>query len=231
MAWSKESISKRTLTRWGFHNFEERFWAKVKKLSDMDCWEWTACKNKKGYGALVRDGKGRIASRESWMLANGPIPKGLCVLHRCDNPPCVNPSHLFLGTAKDNALDALQKGRLVVPKGEQHWKCRLSIKQVIKIRNEFAGTATSFSALARRLRLNPSIVARVVRGESWKHVPNPHIIPPKLDIKKKLIAKQVKAIKRLISSKRTSLTDIAEKYRVDISTISCIKRGITWKAL
>src|SRR3990172_4237019 len=92
------------------------FWAKVNKSDG--CWTWTASKRKFGYGAFVwADSEGRIiqgrAHRFSYELHHGPIPLGICVLHKCDNPACVRPSHLFLGTRADNNFDMLSKGRHV----------------------------------------------------------------------------------------------------------------------
>lgn len=89
----------------------ERFWPRVDKAvgqgPDGTCWEWTASRNGDGYGFSNHT----MAHRVSWEIHNGSIPNGLCVLHRCDNPPCVNPAHLFLGTKKDNAADMSAKGR------------------------------------------------------------------------------------------------------------------------
>jgi hypothetical protein len=76
------------------------------------CWEWTGCQDANGYGRFCLKGQRRLASRVSWMLHNGAIPEGLFVCHKCDNPPCVNPAHLFLGTAKDNMQDCKRKGRM-----------------------------------------------------------------------------------------------------------------------
>lgn len=86
-----------------------RFWSKVDK--GPGCWTWTGATQNYGYGAVTIHGLTRRAHRVSWELAHGPIPDGLHVCHRCDNPPCVNPDHLFLGTAQDNVDDKDAKGR------------------------------------------------------------------------------------------------------------------------
>jgi hypothetical protein len=90
----------------------ERFWGKVRK--GAGCWVWTGSRIPKGYGKIQLGRRGtspRFAHRISWELHFGPIPQGLWVLHKCDNPSCVKPSHLFLGTAKDNTSDMMAKGR------------------------------------------------------------------------------------------------------------------------
>lgn len=91
---------------------EPRFWPKVDQTGGPDaCWPWMACRNRHGYGKVGVGGISVTAHRAVWELANGPIPAGLHVLHRCDNPPCVNPAHLFLGTNADNVEDKVRKGR------------------------------------------------------------------------------------------------------------------------
>lgn len=93
-----------------------RFWEKVSKrgpiIMDSSCWEWTAYRLPHGYGLFDR----RLAHRISWELSRGPIPEGLCVCHKCDHPPCVNPDHLFVGTMADNMRDRSTKGRFPGPK-------------------------------------------------------------------------------------------------------------------
>ncbi len=86
-----------------------RFWSKVNKTDN--CWNWLACKTKDGYGRIFIKDKVLLAHRVSWAIHDGQIPKGLQVLHRCDNPSCVNPAHLFLGTVSDNMRDSVAKGR------------------------------------------------------------------------------------------------------------------------
>lgn len=99
---------------------EQRFWARVKKTST--CWLWTGAKIPDGYGSIWVEGKPTAAHRISWEIHHGKIPNGMCVLHDCpggDNPACVNPKHLFLGTKQDNAIDREKKGRGVDTSGEK----------------------------------------------------------------------------------------------------------------
>lgn len=105
-----------------------RFWSRVREVvpkSNVNCWEWTGIIGTDGYGIAKVDGLSIGAHRLSWTMNRGDIPTGLCVLHRCDNPTCVRPSHLFLGTKSDNSRDALAKGRLNIParnRGKTHCK-------------------------------------------------------------------------------------------------------------
>src|SRR5690606_6747221 len=90
-----------------------RFWTKVDKRASDECWPWIAASDNKGYGRIRVNGKLWMASRLSVFLATGELPPlGMDVCHKCDNPPCVNPAHLFVGSRSENMLDASEKGRL-----------------------------------------------------------------------------------------------------------------------
>jgi hypothetical protein len=94
---------------WKTTTQEQRFDARVRKSED--CWIYEGARTRFGHGSVQWNGKKTTAHRAMWMQTNGPIPEGLCVLHRCDNPPCVRPDHLFLGTKRDNTADMWSKGR------------------------------------------------------------------------------------------------------------------------
>ena len=111
---------------------QERFEAKFTKFED--CWEWEACKNDSGYGMFNFSGQTRKAHRVAYQFYVGEIPEGMCVCHQCDNPGCVNPAHLFLGTPKDNLDDMYRKGRQRIPLGENRAFAKLTSAQVKEIR-------------------------------------------------------------------------------------------------
>lgn len=156
-----------------------RFWSKVAILESDECWEWQACKTKKGYGHF---GIGRMlvrAHRVAWALVcgNGDFPIEH-VLHRCDNPPCCNPRHLFLGSSADNTADMLRKGRGKSPPrmiGEAHVEARLTEAQVVTMRFRRAAGETTL-ALAREFRVSHSLVSTICIGKTWKHAGGPRVL-------------------------------------------------------
>lgn len=138
-----------------------RFWDKVEKPSD--CWLWQSSITAKGYGDFHLNGKTVLAHRFAWMLANGPIPGDLCVLHHCDTPLCVNPAHLFLGTHMDNMQDMRKKNRTGRPLGENHWASKVTEEQIEEMRSMYESGQTQRS-IAEIYRLHPATVSRMVRG-------------------------------------------------------------------
>ncbi len=128
----KKKAKQLKVSYFGFLNDQQRFWEYVDKKSDVECWHWTGCCTGRGYGQIKINMKMIYTHRFSWQIHFGEIPKDLCVLHKCDNPICVNPKHLFLGTQEDNIFDMHQKDRQA--KGENHGQHKLTVKQVEQIR-------------------------------------------------------------------------------------------------
>lgn len=143
----------------------ERFWPKVNRSTASACWEWTAGTNRWGYGRLNVDAKRgpQLAHRISWELANGPIPDGLCVLHRCDNAPCVNPRHLYLGTPADNWQDCMARGRDVHVRGDANGKTKVTDVDLTRIR-VLADAGLTQTAIAQQFRIHNSHVSRILSG-------------------------------------------------------------------
>lgn len=132
----------------------------VYTVSEAGCWIWSGKTDKHGYGQL----RGRGAHRASYALAHGPIPAGLSVCHRCDNPPCINPGHLFLGTTADNCRDRSAKGR----NGRGGGKLSLSIAKDIR------ASHLPIAELAEHFSVHPVTIARILRGDIWREKSKPH---------------------------------------------------------
>ena len=141
---------------------EERFWEKVNKTPR--CWLWTAHGNDKGYGMFWVKDRNEFAQRVSWRLRFGEFNRELRVLHRCDNPACVRPDHLFLGTPTDNMLDRDRKGRQA--KGERNGNRKLTEAKVRAIRR----STRSAMALARQYGIDVTHVWNIVKRRQWRHI-------------------------------------------------------------
>lgn len=157
---------------------QDRFWDKVDKSED--CWIWIAGSyNQGGYGAFGVRGRSQLAHRVSWVLTYGSIPIGALVLHHCDNPPCVRPDHLFLGTRAMNNRDRQAKGRSAIgdrhgfrvhpersAKGMQNARSKLTTIQVRTIRG-LIDEGFSLSWIARGFRVSHSTIGAIRDGRSW----------------------------------------------------------------
>ena len=158
----------------------ERFWAGVQKSDG--CWTWTRSRFPQGYGQIKTPKGGRGAHRVSWMLHFGDIPDGLYVCHHCDNPRCVRPDHLFLGTARDNSLDMHAKGRAKFSTGDDHYlrkhpekalrgetnpQARLTADKVRFIRNAWKNRSASARQLADETGITPAHVHQIVNRRRW----------------------------------------------------------------
>ena len=158
------------------------FWPKVEVGGPDDCWPWKLSRWKRGYGYLRRGGKALTASRVAWELTHGPIPSNAdgskrWVLHRCDNPPCCNPAHLFLGDAQINVDDMIAKGRAWFSPGapgrtHEGWvngASKLTSDGVRSIRKRHAEGVTQ-TALAKEHGVTQVTVSKIVARKSWAHI-------------------------------------------------------------
>ena len=151
----------------------DRFLRHVNKTNT--CWLWTACKNKAGYGNVGVDRKIKLAHRVAHELFIGPIPKDLCVCHKCDNTSCVNPSHLFTGTQNDNNQDCIQKGRASDPrncshKGEKNSHAILTANNVKEIRQLYSTGRFLQKDLAKRFAVSKSRISYITTKKQWTHI-------------------------------------------------------------
>lgn len=155
---------------------EMKFWKYVQKSED-GCWLWIGARTGQGYGSLSVGYPERIhvpAHRLSYELNVGPIPDGLWVLHACDNPPCVRPDHLFLGSCQDNVDDKCAKGRQAHAggwnPGEKHGMAKLTEQIVRAMRHDRNVLKLSQPAIAMKYGVSLSQTNRIVRGLGWKHL-------------------------------------------------------------
>ena len=141
------------------------------------CWIWTGCKKRFGYGTMTigsrKDGTRAtiMTHRASYMVFKGEIPKGMCVLHKCDNPSCVNPDHLWLGTRQDNVDDRERKGRNNPPRGEAHPKSPFTWNDIYRIR-KIRQEGKTLRGIAREYGVHHTSIMAICSFESWK-LPEP----------------------------------------------------------
>lgn len=148
---------------------KERFFQKVLKTDY--CWVWLASKNNIGYGKMKVDGSIIKAHRLSWIIHTGQIiSKTDFICHKCDNPRCVNPQHLFLGNAKTNMNDCSMKGRTYRPIGSKNVKCILSEHDVVTIRSIYTGKKGDQKNIAKMFGVNSRTICNIINRVTWKHI-------------------------------------------------------------
>lgn len=209
------------------------------------CWNWARGKDLDGYGAYRINGIQKKAHRYSYELYVGPIPDGLVVMHSCDNPSCVNPDHLSLGTNAGNQADKVKKGRQAI--GQRVGSSRLNESQIIDIYTSNDPT----NVLLKRYGLSVSHFNRIVNGVVWGHVTkslipgirkkipqvgsnNPNwnggsSIRGELNMNARLTSKQVAEIRAEYKPRIVTRANLAMKYGVSTGTIDNIICGKTWR--
>ena len=141
------------------------FYKKISKNCDNDCWIWNASKDKKGYGNFYFNGKKTLAHRASFEIHNDKIPVGFLVCHKCDNPSCVNPDHLFLGTYKDNTDDMMKKKRGNMHNEENHFGAKIKKEQIKIIFN----MSSNFSQreIAQKFNVSQCVIQNILHHKTW----------------------------------------------------------------
>ena len=146
----------------------DRFWSKVDKTGD--CWEWTGAKHSsKGYGSFWFEGRSVKAHRLAYKIAFSPIPDGMFVCHSCDNPSCVNPDHLFLGTNQDNQSDMYAKGRGRKCVGSESPHSKLTEDDIKAIRTEPKVRGYGVK-LASQYGVSTALISQIIKGAAWSHI-------------------------------------------------------------
>lgn len=196
-----------------------------------DCWPWKGYVAKNGYGYVSFQRKDMLGHRVSYIVNRGAIPDGMDVCHKCDNPACVNPNHLFLGTHQDNMDDKVRKGRQ--PRGEWNSNAKLTDEQVGRIKLELAERTGSNSAIARRYGVTRKTIDAIEHGRTWAHIPgppptrkNPRNLPTGSNHHNaKLTEADVIEIRVLLAEGAQTQRAIAFHYNVSETLISAIKLG------
>lgn len=135
------------------------------RVAPSGCWEWARTRDKDGYGKIRVKGIMQMAHRVSYEYFDGEIQEGLIVRHKCDNPCCINPEHLELGTHKDNAWDAIRRNRRST-RGEDNVRAKLTPEEVLQIYNDQRGCVE----LSKVYHVRPAAISKIERGQTWQHV-------------------------------------------------------------
>ena len=152
-------------------NLYRRYWNKVDRKGANECWNWRGATNSSGYGMIKVGGKMVKTHRFAYQNWRGDIPDGMFVCHKCDNPACVNPLHLFLGTPADNMADRDAKGRQA--KGEAHGCAKLTEADVVTIKNRLANGGETQTAIAAEYGVSKPAISRINTGKQWRDLPSP----------------------------------------------------------
>ena len=213
----------------------ERFWGYVNYNGPNGCWMWDGPMGTYGYGVIGANNKLLMAHRISETIARGD-PGPLYVCHRCDNPRCVNPDHLFAGTQDDNMKDMVCKGRSC--RGEKSGHAKLTADKVRKARELVVSGEQTQQAIAREYGVIEATLNQAIHGRSWSHVTEGadaiavkagRLQSGERNTQSKLTSVQVIEIRRIAANGEETQLEIAKRFGVVNSTISRIVTGKSWK--
>ncbi len=233
-----------------------RFWRHVEILTLDECWCWKLTKSTGGYGQITVHSRTLKAHRVAYYLFNSVDPESMLVCHKCDNPPCCNPYHLFLGTEKDNIQDAKAKGRLNTAAGDFHGTkthperhARGVDSGLAKLNDVTARLARdlyshglSQQEIAARLGVTRECASRIIRGNNWKHVilpdeiaclsdPSRRGLPGASNPGAKLTPELVREIRAAWDKGGVTFQSLGERYGITKKSVFNIVRRVTWKDL
>lgn len=233
----------------------ERFWRNVHIGQKHECWPWKKSQFTGGYGQIKVERKNLKSHRVAYYLHYGIDPQENLICHRCDNPVCCNPYHLFSGTEGDNARDCVAKGRHVSGSGDTHGSkthperfargervagAKLTLDQVKQIRSQYATGAVTQEELGQQFGITRRGIGRIISGENWKHATEENeplsLSDPKRRGKSgetshqaKLTETDVREIRTLYAAGNTTYKELAQKYGVGNIAIRFVVIGHTWK--
>lgn len=188
--------SKACSQTYRMHTFEDRFWPKVDKTPGLgpkgDCWEWTGLRHDYGYGVTSYYGRKMGTHQISYVMHKGEIPKGMHVCHECDNPPCVNPAHLWLGTQTENMKDMYSKGRGAKSEkrarpGTKNHAAKITESDVLAIRND----PRILAEIAKTYGISIATTHSIKSGKTWKHVKEENLHSCSTDTGKTAVGKWI----------------------------------------
>lgn len=203
----------------------ERIFSRI-RITERGCWEYLRGRSSKGYGVVSVNNKATSTHCLAYELRVGLIPDGMCVLHQCDNPPCINPAHLFLGTRGENNTDRERKGRSDDRRGELNPGHRLTESQVVEIHNRRV-SGDSLQAIADAYGITRNYVTSILSGDAWPHVAER--MPRHPNKNTKLTAEQVALIRSIYAAGGRSYSDLAAEFGLTVSGIASIIQRKNWK--